>query len=128
VPQRVRIAGSLIYLQCIYVQGSLNFSHDLGQRLAANMLAFQDPVYCVMANTRLAFELANSGLQNPLLDFIARDHLSKRISKAPRFSASVPQQVVAVISLMCSCKMESGRILILRMPNESEPLARTAGH
>jgi hypothetical protein len=63
------------FLQCIYVKGSLNLSHDLAiNSPAANVLAFQNPVNCVMANTRSAFELANSDLEDLLLDFVCGDY------------------------------------------------------
>ena len=45
------------------------------ERLAANMLLFQDPVYCVMADTRSPFELANSDVENLLPDCLVRHNL-----------------------------------------------------
>ena len=49
--------------------------HDLDKSLTANVLAPQDVGDCVMANARNAFELANSSLENLLLDFVARRYL-----------------------------------------------------
>jgi hypothetical protein len=43
------------------------------------MLPFQDPVYCVMADTRSAFELANPGVENLLLDFFVGHNLFRAL-------------------------------------------------
>src|SRR4051812_32047990 len=48
-----------------------NLIHDLGKRLAANRSAFQDLADRVMAYARSALELANSGFDNLLPDFVA---------------------------------------------------------
>jgi hypothetical protein len=39
------------------------------------MPPFQDPVYCVMADTHSGFELANPDVENLLLDFFVRHNL-----------------------------------------------------
>ena len=43
------------------------------------MLASQDVGYCVMANARITFELANSSLENLFFDFVARHYLFRAL-------------------------------------------------
>ena len=43
------------------------------------MLPFQCPVYCVMADTRSGFELANPDVENLLLDFFVRHNLFRAL-------------------------------------------------
>ena len=43
------------------------------------MPPFQDPVYCVMADTHSGFELANPDVENLLFDFFVRHNLFRAL-------------------------------------------------
>jgi hypothetical protein len=55
------------------IQGKL--LHDLGESLATNRFASQNPLKCVMAHSCTAFQHSNSGLENVLFDIFACNYL-----------------------------------------------------
>jgi hypothetical protein len=68
------------------------------------MLPFQDPVYCVMADTRSAFELASPDVENLLLDFFVRHNLFRagRMAVVP----SLPSTPSNGARSACQCGLE----------------------